>query len=194
MRVATTLLSFVAVEGVLITVLLALSITFCVHLVFVFMPAPVSAQIVVNQAALAQDLEALSVEDRLRAAFEQDAHALWLRKSQESRVGVANRLLTQAMSRDAERLSAGDHPKAAEVGTADSNVIYLGWLGDLLRFDLGTARSGQSVVDELKEKAPLTFQLSLAAYLAAIFAATWVALVRAFRPRDSAVQIGHYLT
>ena len=192
MRFVTSLLRFVAIDGVLVTATLILAITFAVHLVFVLMPAPVAEQYVVEVAGLEDTTAVGSVEERLRAAFERDAFALWIGHDRDGRADVTARLLGQAMREDAERLT--DRRTEGVVDTPDVIASYGDWLGSVLRFDLGTSRSGLSLVDELKEKAPLTFKLSLAAYLAAIFAAALIALTRAFRPRDRIVQIGHYST
>lgn len=193
MRLAASLLRFVAVDGVLVTAGLALAITFAVHLVFVLMPAPVSERFVVEAVAIEDEFTSGSVEDHLRSAVQRDAHTLWLQIDAESRVKVTSRLLSGAMREDAQRLV---ERRRRDVAAVERNAIgsYADWLGSLVRFDLGTASSGLSLVDELKEKAPLTFKLTVAAYIAAIMIAALIALARSFRPRSRAIRAGNYST
>lgn len=105
-------------------------------------------------------------------------------------VATISFLLLHLIPGDPARVMAGPTATAADVARLrqqfglDRPLLeqYFGYLGDLLRGDLGiAARTGNSVISEITARAPFTFQLALFAIVLATVVGTLLGVLAAVR-------------
>lgn len=93
---------------------------------------------------------------------------------------------------DPAEVVAGENATPAQVAQVREDLMldepvvtrYVAWLGDVAQGDLGTSyRTGQSVVDAIAQRLPVSLQLMLMAQLIALLVAVPLAVWSAHRPR-----------
>ncbi len=183
-----TLLRFLLVDGLLTTALLMLALTFGVHLLFAWMPEPVTRQYVLEIGGP----EEQDFPTRLRGVMESELHTQWLRGGGARRREVTEELLVSYLRLDMGRLVELRRSQI-EAGRRDLLASYGEWLVRLARRDLGTGRSGLRVVEELRQKAPLTLKLAATAYFLSLWIGAFIALVRTARAHCWSIRVCHYL-